>query len=352
MKLVFLYTRYASYFHSALNSFLDLYSNYSAVVIRYKPDLNAPLKFESCNKITIISKDDFKNEKDLSEYVVRLNPVLVYTAGWSDKSYRKISKLFYGKIPTLVGLDNPWESNIRQLIGVIYFRIFWKRIFSNIWVAGPPQEEFALRLGYKNFQILNGLYTCDEDAFFKKGEFQGKSKELLFVGRFVSYKQPDILLEVFKEILSEGLNNGWSLRFIGNGPLKANLESVDSDSIIVEGFVQPNELPDKIRSASAFCLPSKGEHWGVVVHEAVSCGLPLVLSNTTHSASLFLEKGKNGFSFITDDRESLKTALINLFNRTTDELFSMSEHSLLLAKRISKDLWIENLHKLISDGGN
>ena len=348
MKLVFLYTRYASYFHSALNSFLDLYSDYSAVVIRYKPDLNAPLKFGSCDKITIISKDDFNNEKDLTEYVVRLNPVLVYTAGWSDKSYRTIAKLFYGKIPTLVGLDNPWEGNTRQLIGVLYFRIFWKRIFSNIWVAGPPQEKFALRLGYKNFQILNGLYACDEDAFCKQGEFQGKRKELLFVGRFVPYKQPDILFEVFNQILSEELNNGWSLRFIGNGPLKAKLEAVDSEYINVEGFIQPEELPDKMRRASAFCLPSKGEHWGVVVHEAVSCGLPLVLSNTTFSSSLFLEEGKNGFSFLTDQRESLRDALINLFNRTETELCQMSDHSLLLSRRVSKEKWAENLKKAIS----
>ena len=347
-KILFLYTRYAKYFDEALKSFLKKNPDYSAVILRYKTDENAPLHFTESERIIFKFKSEFQAKEDLIEYINSLNPVAIYTSGWSDKLYREIAKIYIRKIPVVIGLDNPFVGSLRQILGIPYFWIFRKQLYSHIWVAGPPQEKFAKRLGFKPNQILHGLYTCDDDSFYKKDKYKVENRELLFVGRFVPYKQPHVLIEVFNQILSEELNNGWSLRFIGNGPLKAKLEAVDSGYINVEGFVQPEELPDKMRSASAFCLPSKGEHWGVVVHEAVSCGLPLVLSNTTFSSSLFLEEGKNGFSFLTDQRESLRDALINLFNRTETELCQMSDHSLLLSRRVSKEKWAENLKKAIS----
>jgi glycosyltransferase involved in cell wall biosynthesis len=112
-------------------------------------------------------------------------------------------------------------------------------------------------------------------------------------------------------------------------------------------FISPAALPEFYKSAGIFCLPSKGEHWGVAVHEAAAAGLPLLLSDTVESGSAFLINGFNGFSFETGNERSFREYLLRMLNMTNDELLKMGENSILLSRRINHGTWSATLNSVI-----
>ncbi|MBC8002287.1 MAG: glycosyltransferase, partial [Opitutaceae bacterium] len=102
------------------------------------------------------------------------------------------------------------------------------------------------------------------------------------------------------------------------------------------GFRQIEENPVFYALADAFVLPSLWEEWGLVVNEAMACGLPVVVSETAGCAEDLLRPGwpalpdhlaatvhhqlakrggrirRNGFVFDPNSAESLTGALLAL----------------------------------------
>ena len=68
-------------------------------------------------------------------------------------------------------------------------------------------------------------------------------------------------------------------------------------------------IVERYVAADVFALLSRHEPWGVVVNEAASCGLPLVLSDRVGAAFDLLEDGKNGFIVPADDVSAAAGAL-------------------------------------------
>jgi glycosyltransferase involved in cell wall biosynthesis len=76
----------------------------------------------------------------------------------------------------------------------------------------------------------------------------------------------------------------WELVLIGDGPLREQLVSLRSELgaeqfIHFAGASAYDELPVFYGLAGALVHPSTTEQWGLVVNEAMACGLPVVISN-------------------------------------------------------------------------
>jgi glycosyltransferase involved in cell wall biosynthesis len=75
------------------------------------------------------------------------------------------------------------------------------------------------------------------------------------------------------------------------------------------GFRQNHELPALLTAADFFVLPSCHEPWGVVVSEAMACGLPVLLSDRVGAAYDLLEDRRNGFLVPYASDEAWRNAL-------------------------------------------
>jgi glycosyltransferase involved in cell wall biosynthesis len=69
------------------------------------------------------------------------------------------------------------------------------------------------------------------------------------------------------------------------------------------GFIQYDELPYFYNHAKALILPSWSDQWGLVVNEAMACGLPVLVSEKCGCAPDLVVNGKNGFTFDPNDPE-------------------------------------------------
>ncbi|MGL6297708.1 MAG: glycosyltransferase family 4 protein [Methanobacteriaceae archaeon] len=113
-------------------------------------------------------------------------------------------------------------------------------------------------------------------------------------------------------------------KIIGTGPLDSKLKKLVDDlnlnnNITFCGFVEKHEDVLKvINSSDMFCLPSKVEGFGIVVVEALGCGVPFIASNIPPVMEASGEKG--GLFFNVEDYNDLAKKIKELLSNT--ELYS------------------------------
>lgn len=343
MKVLILYTELADYFIKCCE---DLSAHAEVHIVRWPVNKEAPFKFRFPAQLKIYDKNDY-SENELKKLAGKINPDLVVCSGWIDKRYLRITKDFYGRVPTVMTCDTWWKGNVKQWIAILLGRLFLMRIFSHAWVPGEVQARYVRRLGFKPGKILKGFYSCDLPHFnslFEKRKSLYKEdfpKRLIFIGRYYEFKGLPELWEAFKSVKSED-EHGWELWCIGTG----SLIPAEHDAIKHFGFIQPTDLEPYLLQGAVFVLPSRFEPWGVVVHEMAAAGFPLLLSDAVGAAEVFLQNGANGFIFKAGDQEHLKQTLKKIIHLKAEDLDRMSHESHRLAQQISPALWTKNLLSL------
>ncbi|HEY8387352.1 MAG TPA: glycosyltransferase family 4 protein, partial [Parasegetibacter sp.] len=340
-------TRLADYMYQCI-CYLAREHDVSVIAVRYRPDKLASYDFLEHQNVTLL----FYDETDLSpEWLESINPVAIFSSSWGDKRYLKVALAWKNRVPLIVGLDNPWKNTVKQRINSRISALTVRKYFNKIWVAGPQQFTYAVKLGFSYNDIIQGVYSADDEKFTCKEKVLDNtdSLTLLFVGRLVDYKRPLLLAELFNEIQTEEpALNIWKLKIVGSGPQESSIREISNPNISVSGFTDPSQLPSLYNEASVFCLPSVGEHWGVVVHEAALCGLPLLLSDSVSASSALLIDGYNGFLFATSSRDSFKENLRKIMHCSIAEIHEMGQRSSQMAKAFSKELWAARLLSVLN----
>ena len=67
------------------------------------------------------------------------------------------------------------------------------------------------------------------------------------------------------------------------------------------GFAQREQLPAYYALADVFVFPTHTDPWGLVVNEAMACGLPVISSDAAGCAADLVESGWNGRVFPAGD---------------------------------------------------
>lgn len=130
------------------------------------------------------------------------------------------------------------------------------------------------------------------------------NRHALFLGRFTQEKAADLLAEA-------ALAAGMPVRFVGEGPIEAAIRRANPTADI-RGWVSANAVFDEIAQARCLVLPSLWYEPGpLVVAEARSLGVPVVLARTTGPAS-WIRDGEDGLLVEGGDVAGLAGALTAL----------------------------------------
>ena len=125
-----------------------------------------------------------------------------------------------------------------------------------------------------------------------------KRRRIVFSGRFIEKKHPEIALKCFCEIAHK--YSDWDFVLVGDGPLKKELmHQVPADlrgRVFFTGFLTEQKQVSAIYRASDVLLhPADYEPWALVIHEAVAAGMAIVASEVVGAAIDLVEDGRNGF---------------------------------------------------------
>ncbi|MGH2808636.1 MAG: glycosyltransferase family 4 protein [Actinomycetota bacterium] len=197
-------------------------------------------------------------------------------------------------------------------------------LVSAFLTIGTRNEEFYDKLGVPRPKRFSVPYAVDNDRFqleagrMTKGEARralalpADRTIVLFAGKLIPVKRPDLLLEAFMAASSPSSQ----LVFVGDGELRAGLEGrveeAGATNVSFLGFLNQSQIGTAYKAADLFALPSDFEPWGLVVNEAMNFGLPVVISDEVGCAADLVEGRGTGAVFPKGDAEALGDVLRRL----------------------------------------
>jgi glycosyltransferase involved in cell wall biosynthesis len=181
-------------------------------------------------------------------------------------------------------------------------------------VDGTRHRDYAVSLGVPPDRVFikGGAGPVDVDLYRREMDRlrPGKAdhcralgvprRNFLYVGRFSSEKNLMVLLRAYSRLRKGGCSD-WGLILVGDGPDRREMERFirdqDLPGVHLPGFKQREEVPFYYAISDVFVLPSVSEPWGLVVVEAMACGLPVLVSDRCGCFPDAVREGENGFSF-------------------------------------------------------
>lgn len=266
-------------------------------------------------------------------------PRLFVHTGWGYLHFVSLADEVRASGGLVVGMfDNCWKGNLRQWIGAWYFRLFLRRKYAEAWVPGKSGERLARRIGFRASEIRKGLYGANPTTFCNRVPINKRAKQVLFVGRLIARKGLVELVTAFEQLRSAYPE--WSLVVVGNGPHEEFIRS--NKSIEYYPFAQPEQIAEFMNNSRILALPSREEHWGLVVHEAALCGCGLLLTQAVGAAA-DLVGAQNGFLAPNTRVSALVEALETFYRLSEEQWEGVEEESLELSKNFGPQRWAEEL---------
>ncbi|MDP3052559.1 MAG: glycosyltransferase family 4 protein [bacterium] len=245
-----------------------------------------------------------------------------------------------------------WAHFVKRLL----FPLFFKGISAFLSV-GASNKEYYKYFGAPDKKIFLTPYSIDNDFFQKESEkYKGRKEEIrkkfnlplkipiiLYVGKIYKGKGAFDLLKAFEKI-SGSLES--ALVFIGEGEEKIYLENYVKEknikNVYFQGFKNQSELPAFYAVSDVFVFPSKIDSWGLVVNEAMACGLPVIATGFVGASHDLIKQGFNGFVYRAGDIEELKLCIEKTI---VDPALrnKMSENSLKIISSWNYDSCVEGI---------
>ena len=150
------------------------------------------------------------------------------------------------------------------------------------------------------------------------------------------------------ELKAHSGNSG--LRVADVAPWKARQKDENKPVVFFPGFRQIEELPRFYANAGCFVHPALEEPWGLVINEAMACGLPILSSANVGAGEELVDDGVNGWTFDPADEDQIAEAMNRIGLLPTRQLQAMGQASArILEERCPTDAFGQGLVELLRE---
>lgn len=143
---------------------------------------------------------------------------------------------------------------------------------------------------------------------------------LVSVGRFTEVKRMSLLVRAFARArerfahpASLVLLGGYPGEWEGEHPFDT-VRSTGARDVFLAGWHEHAQIPDFLAASDALVLASVHEQFGLVLVEAMGCGLPVIAVDRYGPAAI-VDPGETGWLVEPDDEAALADALVDCVNR-------------------------------------
>lgn len=265
--------------------------------------VNLNLGFEELWKVPFIKKvflylnKQFKYRRMLRSELMRLRPDITISV-----LRREIN--FLNSIPDgslKIGELHVNRSNYRNFTS--RDSNFVKRLFARFWMNDLLKHLQKLdRMvvltedAKKDWPELSNVTLIPDPIPFKVDQVSTlSSKRVVSIGRYAYEKGNDLLLKAWAKV--EKSCKVWSLDIYGMGnqaPYRALMLELGIDETRCHLHGSLSDVKDAYLNSSVFTLPSRFEGFGLVIIEAMACGVPIVAFDCENGPRNIITNNQNG----------------------------------------------------------
>ncbi|MCB0429366.1 MAG: glycosyltransferase family 4 protein [Flavobacteriales bacterium] len=276
------------------------------------------------NKATHPSLSSFSgcDTPQIGAAIQRLQATHVLIFGWYLKSYwQAYFHCLRHRIPMGVRGDsqeNPHENKQKKFLKRILYPLFVRR-YHTIFYVGKRNLAYMRMMGARNRQLVYSPHAIDQEFWKLQEEPKdktGRRPVFLWVAKFIDKKRPHDVIDAFR--MFTGNHADAELWMVGTGPLLESCRDAcrDLPGVKFLGFKNQTELRAIYPRAHAIVLSSDyGETWGLVVNEAMSMGIPAIVSDACGCAEDMVDDGRTGFVYPLGNVHALSDRMQQLFEQ-------------------------------------
>jgi glycosyltransferase involved in cell wall biosynthesis len=296
---------YDEHFNNDIKWDIDLLSNHShSFLSNQNADLDS--KFLKINLIKFI------------KLLNKIKPKAVLIPGWGYYNFLFIVLIckFKGIQILLRGDSNyrSYPSGISNLLKYIYLKYYFSLIDWFLYVGLANKRLYDL-FGINESKLIFSPHAIDGKRFQRRVKSSNDNLiNIIFVGKYIPRKNPNIILDLADKakIYSNKLN--WLM--VGDGPLSsyinekiAYLNEIDI-KITNLGFINQSKIVEIYSRVDIIILPSIDETWGLVINEAMSCGVVPIVSDQCGCSDDLVADLDNNLVFNYQSIDSLFNSLV------------------------------------------
>jgi len=247
------------------------------------------------------------------------------------------------------------ESTSRDQRNPSVLAAFIKRQFirncSAFAVPGKSAFEYVRSMGVPGERIHTAPNAVDNRRFANlarpvreregqcRAELRLPPRYFVYAGRVTREKGVFHLLEAYTRLEPE-LRSQVGLVLVGEeaarNELMQDAEKIYPGTVVFPGFVQRDQLAAFYALAEALVFPTLSDTWGLVVNEAMACGLPIIASDVAGCVADLVQDGKNGYVIPVANVGKLAEAMA-AFARDSQLASRMGERSARLIEHFSPE---------------
>ena len=286
----------------------------------------------------------------LQEVVNKISPNVIVCA---KLDYVSVLAKLKGDIPLVIESHTLCHSEKMDEVGMLRRLYVWslKRSIrkADAVVALTEGDAKDWKAYNDNVHVIQNIVTLNESGFYTSC----KQKSVIYVGRFSKQKDIDSLLRIWEIIHQQ--HPDWQLDIYGEGELKDNyLSIIQKMNANIHVFQPTANIMEVYREHSILLLTSLYEPFGLVLPEAMSCGLPVVAFDCPYGPADIITDGVDGY--LIADRN------IDLFAQRVAQLISdydlrvkMGKAAVISSQRYQASCimpqWIQLFEQLTSSRG-
>ncbi len=300
----------------------------------------------------------------VSQLIRNINPILDIIA------FLKLLIILKKQLPDIlhtntskagfIGRIAGYFAGIKKIFHSPHGHIFYGYYSKNITKLFILMEKIATKFSTKIFNLTEkgkqdhinqkigksdkfAVSSCEVDLSKFKSiqpkELSNEKIKILWIGRFVPIKNPEMVLDVAKNLRNKNIE----FRMVGDGEcfqnIKDKIKQKNLTNIILPGY-QTDLLPE-LYNADIFIITSKNEGFGRVIVDAMAAGLPVIGTNVGGIPEIITEN-INGFLVNTNDDKKMAKIISELIDNKNN-YSQISKNNLKKSQKYSLDSYVTNI---------
>lgn len=209
-------------------------------------------------------------------------------------------------------------------------------------VALTEGDAMEWRAIHPNVKVIPNIVHLNEG-----GSSTLQNKRVIWVGRFDYQKRPLEIIKIWQKVHSTFPD--WHLDIYGDGGQKQELQQYISPLNMNVHLHEPtNHIFEAYRNSSILVVTSLYEPFGLVIPEAMSCGLPVISYDSPFGPASIISDGIDGFLVQNNNQEMFINRMFRLMHDEPLRLL-MGMNAIESSKRFSSDIIMSKWETLFSE---